>query len=455
MSGSDSTTKEQAASVRAVGNVQAGVLLGFLAGKPTFQVTPLGAARIVVGRGAGSTLVLQDERLSRQHAAISRDALGWRIEDLGSRNGTYVNARRLDAPWVGPMPRSIRLGQTVLVPIGDIAPLTQPHRLFDANAVLGPQTLGAHDRVADAARAGHNVLVIGETGVGKELAAEIFHAASARPGPLRSLNCAAVAEHLLESELFGHARGAFSGAAQARAGLFESAHGGTLFLDELGEMPASMQAKLLRTIQEKEVRRVGENEVRRVDVRLIAATNRELAELARTGQFRQDLYYRFAHSVVHLVPLRHRPEEVAFLVAHALRPRHADLQVDSSFVDQCLVREWPGNVRELLAAVQVAASATRRAGLATISGSHLAPEAGHAGGRAETSPSGVSSAPPPVAATRPDGETTARALARQKREEAILAAFERDPNANASSVAALLGVSVATVYRALDRRGKP
>lgn len=452
MSSSDGTTKEQAASVRAVGHVQPGLLLTFVNGTPAFQVTPISSERVVIGRGSASSLVVQDERLSRQHAAISRDVAGWRVEDLGSRNGTYVNGRRLEAPWIGPMPRSIRVGQAVLLPFEDIAPLVHPHRLFDRDAVLGPRTQAAHDVIGDAARLGHNVLVIGETGVGKELAAGAFHRASGRNGPFRALNCAAVADHLLESELFGHARGAFSGAAQAHAGLFESAQGGTVFLDELGEMPAPMQAKLLRTIQEKEVRRVGENEVRHIDVRLVAATNRDLAEHVRNGHFRQDLYYRFAHCVVHLLPLRDRTEEIAYLVAHALRERDADLVVDSSFVDHCIQRSWPGNVRELLSTVQVAASAARRAKVTTLSWSHLpAP-----GSEVRPPPSGPVSpqAALDTPATRANEPSTPRAAARQQREDEILAAFQRDPSANAASVAALLGVSVATVYRALERRGK-
>jgi DNA-binding NtrC family response regulator len=197
------------------------------------------------------------------------------------------------------------------------------------------------------------VLLTGESGVGKERLARLVHAESARAGgPFVALNCAAVPEALLESELFGHARGAFTGAVQERAGLLESAGGGTVLLDEVGDVPLAMQAKLLRALQEREVRRVGENRTRRIDARIIAATNRELGEDVLAGRFRQDLYYRLRVVELRVPPLRERREDVLPLarvllveISHRLGRRACTLSPQAA--DQLLRYDWPGNVREL------------------------------------------------------------------------------------------------------------
>jgi DNA-binding NtrC family response regulator len=197
------------------------------------------------------------------------------------------------------------------------------------------------------------VLLRGETGTGKELVAGALHAASTRrDGPCVRFNCAAIPAELAEAELFGHARGAFTGAVQARRGFFSQAHGGTLVLDEVGELPAAVQPKLLRALQEGEIQPVGAGRVERVDVRVVACTHRDLDELVRAGSFRQDLYYRLA--VVELVvpPLRERPADIA-LLAEAFRQRYAqrfglgEVQFTPALVAALQARDWPGNVREL------------------------------------------------------------------------------------------------------------
>ena len=182
-----------------------------------------------------------------------------------------------------------------------------------------PAMLRVHEQIKNAARSEAPAIVLGESGTGKELVAAAIHALSRRKdGPFMKVNCAALNEHLLESELFGHRRGAFTGAMRDRQGRFEAASGGTIFLDEIGDMPAAMQAKLLRVLEGKEIERVGENTPIPIDVRLVSATNRSLAALVESGAFREDLLYRVNVIPIALPPLRERVEDIPLLVAHFL-----------------------------------------------------------------------------------------------------------------------------------------
>ncbi|MEP0548019.1 MAG: sigma-54 dependent transcriptional regulator [Rhodothermales bacterium] len=212
------------------------------------------------------------------------------------------------------------------------------------------ETLDLAERVAESPLP---VLIQGESGTGKELVAALVHARSGRAkGPLVKVNCAALPESLLESELFGHTKGAFTGAMKDRQGRFETAHGGTLFLDEIGEIPTSVQAKLLRVLQEKTFERVGESQPRKVDVRVITATNRNLEAAMREGTFREDLYYRLNGVRLRLPPLRERPDDVPLLVTHfaaraAERYGDAVPEVGAEAMRALRAYAWPGNVREL------------------------------------------------------------------------------------------------------------
>jgi two-component system response regulator HydG len=214
-----------------------------------------------------------------------------------------------------------------------------------------------------AAAAPGTVLITGETGTGKELAARAIHSGSARTGkPFVAINCAALSESLLENELFGHARGAFTGAAAARAGLVEHASGGTLFLDEIGTMSSALQAKLLRAVETGEVRRIGENETRTVEVRFVAATNVDLKGAVEAGEFRSDLYYRLNVHHVHLPPLRERGDDVRLLAAHFL-DRYGAAAGVTSMSDAAwrllAAFPYPGNVRQLEHIVQRAVAIAR------------------------------------------------------------------------------------------------
>jgi DNA-binding NtrC family response regulator len=196
------------------------------------------------------------------------------------------------------------------------------------------------------------VLIQGESGTGKELAARAIHGSSGRDGSFVAINCGAVSPELLESELFGHVKGAFTGAHQSRQGLFSFADGGTLFLDEIGEMPIAMQAKLLRVLEERRIRPVGANQEVRVDVRVVAATNRDLSEEVAAGRFREDLYYRLNVLVLRMPPLRERLEDIPVLAQHFLQDLSAEMGIvmppaDTWELEQLCHYHWPGNVREL------------------------------------------------------------------------------------------------------------
>ncbi|MDY7225429.1 sigma-54-dependent Fis family transcriptional regulator [Hyalangium rubrum] len=216
-----------------------------------------------------------------------------------------------------------------------------------------PAMRRVRDLAERVAQVDSTVLITGESGVGKEVLARFIHERSVRAaGPFVAINCGAVPENLLESELFGHTRGSFTGATQDRTGLFEAAQGGTLFLDELGEVPLSMQVKILRALQEREIRRVGENTHRSVDVRVLAATNKDLTAEIRAGRFRQDLYYRLRVVEIRIPPLRERHDDILalarmFLARSASRLQRKVSGLSPEAANQLLRHPWPGNVREL------------------------------------------------------------------------------------------------------------
>ena len=308
-----------------------------------------GSARI--GTAPSSTLRLTDQTVSRLHCEVivARDAV--RIVDSGSTNGTFVDGVRIhDADLTAGA--TVRIGATALrVTLGEEPMLVHLSSRDRFGEVLGGSVemrrlYALMERVASTEM---TVLVQGETGTGKELVARSIHDASKRAkGPFVAVDCGAIAESLIESELFGHKRGAFSGAVADREGLFESAHGGTLFLDEIGELPLSLQPKLLRVLESREVRRLGANTTTRIDVRVVAATNRSLAQSVNDGSFREDLYYRLAVLELHVPPLRVRREDIA-LLANAFYERFSGEKGDFApeVIASLMARSWPGNVREL------------------------------------------------------------------------------------------------------------
>lgn len=287
-----------------------------------------------------------------------------------------------------------------------------------------------------AAKVDSTVLITGESGVGKERIAQLIHEESSRAHKaFVAVNCAAVTESLLESELFGHAKGAFTGATHDRAGFFEAAHGGTLFLDEVGEVPPAMQAKLLRALQEKEVRRVGENQSRKVDVRVVAATNRNLPAEVVAGRFRQDLYYRLRVIELRVPPLRERRDDILplarMLLAEATeRLGRRVMGLSPEAADQLLRYGWPGNVRELGNAVERA--------VALCEGTRV---------EKDDLPEEVRAAPPNL--TPGDSPRTLEEMER----EYILAVLARN-GGNRARTAEQLAIGIATLYRKLKQYGE-
>jgi two-component system response regulator AtoC len=237
--------------------------------------------------------------------------------------------------------------------VGRLRKEVQADRRFGEIVAGSAAMRKALDVVSKVARHDSAVLLTGASGTGKELVARLIHRESPRaPGPFVAVNCGGIPEQLLESEFFGYMRGAFTGADRDKPGLFETADGGTLFLDEVGELPGSLQVKLLRVLQEGEFRRLGSTEIRRASVRIISATNKDLEAAVEAGDFREDLFYRLAVVPIHLPPLRVRREEIPELAIHLLR-RHADRLgvhvegIHPAAMEVLLAYAWPGNIREL------------------------------------------------------------------------------------------------------------
>jgi two-component system, NtrC family, response regulator len=304
-----------------------------------------------IGADPSCQLVLQDTAVSREHCVVSSIGGQVAVRDLDSRNGTFLGTTRITEAAV-PIGALLQLGNTTIavqprLHVREVAPSSS--RIFGdlyGSSVSMREVFAILGRVAatDA-----TVLIEGESGTGKELVARAVHQHSARSqGRYVVFDCAAVPPQLAESELFGHKRGAFSGAVEDRAGAFQRADGGTICLDEIGELPLELQPKLLRVLETGEIRRVGDDAMRKVDVRLVSATNRDLHAEAQRGTFRPDLLYRLDVVKVRMPPLRHRPEDISGLVSKLLADKllPGD-EVGGDNLDKLMSYAWPGNVREL------------------------------------------------------------------------------------------------------------
>ena len=326
-----------------------------------------GATRVVGGRRAPADIVLDDGSVSGLHFELDFSGVEVVLRDLGSTNGTWIHGMRIEGV-VLPLGTQFLAGRVPVV----LERLTEIERPVSTTPSFG-DLLGESEPMrelfallARVAPTDIDVLVLGETGTGKELVARALHGHSRRAeGPMVVLDCGSLPAELAESEINGHRKGAFTGATTDHAGVFEAAHSGTIFLDEIGELPLDLQPKLLRVLERREVRRVGETKPRPADVRVVAATHRDLRAMVADGRFREDLYFRLAGFAVELPPLRRRAQDIAGLAAHFLS-RYGDTQgrtpsLSTAALDRLRAHAWPGNVRELRDVIKVAAQLAERA----------------------------------------------------------------------------------------------
>jgi DNA-binding NtrC family response regulator len=420
---------------------------------------------VSIGRGEGSALRIDDPSVSRNHAVI-RIGETLVVEDLGSANGTMVRGRAnpgssasetLNVRVLLKHEATLSVGDSLLFGTTGVVvrhkPTTEVPDLTGANpgvVIREPAMRAIYQQAALAARSPLNVLVLGETGVGKEVLAHAIHAHSKRAGgPFLGFNCAALTDSLQESELFGYEKGAFTGAQQARAGLFEAANGGTVFLDEVGELALGTQAKLLRVLEQRTVMRLGSTRERPVDVRFVAATNRDLEAESAAGRFRQDLFFRLNGVSLLIPPLRERPQEIdafsqLFLAAAAREIDRAPPPTLSAAAREILRRHrWPGNVRELRNAIG-------RAVVLCI-GDTVLPE--HLPPSLLKAVEAQAPAAPPVAPPRPVSDRATLQSEVDALEKAkILETLERC-SGNQTRTAQMLGISRGTLIARLEAFG--
>lgn len=308
---------------------------------------------LIIGSSPDCDIVVKDPRMSRRHCELRITERGVILRDLNSKNGTYVNkVPILEA--ILPLEAATELGSSTLRLMASghttLIPLSSSARFGSAvGASLSMRAVFA--KLEKAAVTSETILLLGESGTGKEVLAKAVHEHSPRKGgPFMVFDCSAVAPSLVEDELFGHERGAFTGANTARPGVLEQAHEGTLFIDELGELPLDLQPKLLRALETRQYRRLGATQPRSFNTRIVAATHRDLHSRVVQGQFRQDLFYRLAVVEIHIPPLRERRDDIPLLVDRFLSlhtPAHSIQDLPPNAIELFKSHDWPGNVREL------------------------------------------------------------------------------------------------------------
>jgi transcriptional regulator with PAS, ATPase and Fis domain len=427
--------------------LEAGGLRVALGDVASLQIGRGRARALVAGPDGTQVLEVPDPRMSGAHARIVWTPAAVTLEDAGSTNGTLVNGEPI-ATHVLRDGDIIELGQTILLYRELEAEAPGRARSLDSSAAavpapgfatLDPDLALRLELLSRVAPSSLPILLLGETGTGKEMLAHGLHLLSRRPGPFVAVNCGAIPQNLVESQLFGHVRGAFSGALKDEPGLVRSAQHGTLLLDEIGDLPLSSQAALLRVLQESEVRPVGSTQTVNVDVRIVAATHRPLADLIERGAFRRDLYARLAGYPFTLAPLRERRVDLGLLIAALLSAgklgarRGIRLQGDAA---RALVRhDWPMNVRELEQCLHAACVLSDDG---VITAEDLRPALSAAGGGATTLPRPGALA---VTATPP-----IRADPRAR-----LVALLAEHGGNLSAVARVMQTSRTQVYRLMER----
>jgi transcriptional regulator with PAS, ATPase and Fis domain len=403
---------------------------------------PLGVTPIVVGSDPDCDIVVDDARVSRKHCEVRRDGRGVIVRDLGSKNGTFVDKVAVREAYLEPK-LAVTIGGVRLT----LEATRGSARLELSRGVRFGEALGASvtmralfANLERAAQTDETIVLLGESGTGKELLARGIHDVSRRrAGPFAVFDCSAVAPTLLEAELFGYVKGAFTGAVQPHAGVFEQAHGGSLFIDELGELPAELQPKLLRALEARQVRRIGASEWLHVDVRIIAATHRDLRARVAAGQFREDLYYRLAVVEAFVPPLRDRRDDIPLLVEHFLAsqsPPRTWADLPPNALEMLRAHEWPGNVRELRNTVARILFPTSAPPSAQMPARPSPFDGGAQGGALLSLPL-----------------REAREVMVEQFERAYIAAKLREHAGNVSRAAEAMGVSRQFLHRLLERYG--
>jgi transcriptional regulator with AAA-type ATPase domain len=412
-----------------------GLVLVFAAGRPVCQAFLVTAAGIELGRQPrGDGITVDDGRVSRHHARVSFSGGKFRVTDLRSRNGTFVDGVRVEDRVFEDMPRLLRVGHALFLFVRDVLPYLRGGVEVRDGVVVGPHLRRRHEQIGRAAAAGESVLFSGESGVGKEFAAQAYHAATRRNGPLVPVNCATLPAGLAEALLFGARRGSYTGATRDIEGYVRAAQGGTLFLDEIGDLDIQVQPKLLRMLAEGEIFELGSARARQVDVRVCAATLKDLRAEIAAGRFRDDLYYRICQPQVRIPRLTERLEELPYHVVTELARMDRQLVPSALFLEACALRVWPGNIRELLLEVRQSARAVLEDGRVVLEAEDLSAAAGQ-----------------PLV---PDSAPTPRSGDRQRRipataiEEALL-----DAEGNVTAAARKLGIHRNQIRRLIQRYG--
>jgi len=321
-------------------------------GQPNVEL-PLDVDTLLIGSSSDCDIVVTDGGVSRQHCEIRIDGRGIAIRDLDSKNGTYIGEIKITEAEI-PISTRIRVGNSCLTLLPNGTPkvihLSPDAKFGEAiGASVGMRALFSRLRLAASTR--EPILLLGESGTGKEILARAVHDVSPRAArPYVVFDCSGTAPSLVEAELFGYVKGAFTGAIRDHTGVFVEADGGTIFLDEIGELPLDLQPKLLRALESQQVKPVGSNDWRSFDVRVIAATHRNLKKRIGTGEFREDLYYRLAVMQATIPPLRERKDDIPILVESflsSIQPALTIEHIHPSMIDILMAHRWPGNVREL------------------------------------------------------------------------------------------------------------
>jgi DNA-binding NtrC family response regulator len=403
---------------------------------------PIGKKPVVIGAAADCDVRLNDASVSKRHVAVQLQGASVHLKDLGSRNGTYVGAQKVVESLV-PIGTIVQIGRTFVHLRGDDASVVIEPSAADSFGDLAGQSVAMRQLYAVLERVAPTeatVFLDGETGTGKELAARAIHARSGRKGPLVVFDGSAVAPELVESQLFGHVKGAFTGAVADRAGVFEAARGGTVFLDEIDSLPLDLQPKLLRALESKRVVRVGDTAERPVDVRVVAASGRSPEDLAMEGALRKDLYFRLAVVRVTMPSLRDRLDDVPILAARILdRMGKTVIVEDGPALERLRAYAWPGNVRELRNVLE------RAVALAPRSASRLDDLPLQLGGRAEAAPVAE------IDLDLPYKEAKERVVLRWEREY-LRGVFEKHGR-NVSKTAREIGLSRLHLRTLLQRHG--